>query len=369
MSGSTIHPIVAVSPFGTGPVIDHTFDDDEFYFDYLIARGEQFTFHAPRFSAKRLIARRPAYAEHVVEMPDFEPSWRHCVNMVRNIKVVGGARVVFFGFTEKLVLAFVLARPFVRFTLTLVATNNFSSRRARSYGPMLRGFLWGVGPRVNRLVVHTEYERDLVQRLAWPARPDVRVKKHHLMLHHRPVPDFSALVARPTIAFFGPSKFEKPLAPALDLIQADVHRKYNYRLVGLAAADIAAIRAIFGSDPAIELQGGMLPRSEYLSVFAASSLVLLTHTRDFEGKLSGNLCDSIANAVPFLGNTIEPHFEYLRRFGRIGFVEDMASGRDWACKFLASVQLSDIVEAQEALRCAASEFSLASVSADLDAVI
>jgi hypothetical protein len=360
--------LVAVSPFASGPEAGHSVDDDEFYFNYLIDRNRAFVYYTPRYSAERLARLHPGFEDKIKVLPDPDARWRANLALACGVDIPDQCQLLFFGYSEKLVTAFFASKPLCGFRLTLVATNNFSARRVRLYGVLLRAFLLAVRPRLRRLIVHTDFERAVAERLGAPFRLPVVVKKHHLMISNTQVRSRPASAGRPVIAFFGPGKAEKPIDPLLDLIRADTGARFDYRLYGLGPADVRKMRNVVDDYPHINITTEMLPRNTYLAEFSRASLVLLSHTREFEGKLSGNLCDCIANEVPFIGNRIEPYLEYEKRYGPLGFLEDMEDA-DWAKRFLRAVNENGLERCRRNLRVAASDFTLESVRASLDACL
>lgn len=360
--------ISVVSQFGTGPEAGHTLDDDEFYFEYLVGRGRDFVFHAPRYALERLAQRFPEHSGRLRELPAMVGGWRSIVAAARSVDGPAADRVIFFGFTERLVLAYLAVRPWRRSPLTLVATNNFSARRARLFGGVLRTFLWLVRPRLRTLVVHTEFEREVVLRLYAPFRPQVMIKKHHLMIGQPGLATGRGSGERLSVSFFGPSKPEKPIEPMLELMRADRLNGLDFRLYGLGPDDRARVQAEFHGRSNVQVSTAMLPREDYVREFASCSLVLLTHTRDFEGKLSGNLCDSIAYGVPYIGDAIEPHLEYQRRYGPIGSLQRLTEP-GWAERFLGEMQRAQLQQWRENLANAARDFTRASIWTSLDEVL
>jgi hypothetical protein len=357
--------VSVVSQFGTGPEAGHSIDDDEFYFDYLLGRGYDFVFHAPRYSLERLATSHPQHRHRLRELPTASADWAGSVSVARSIEAPGRQRVIFFGFSERVVLAFLALRPLRRNPLSLVATNNFSARRADLYGGTLRAFLISVRPTLQSMIVHTQFEKDVVLRLSFPFAPRVVVKKHHLMIRApglSPVPNEAEKLS---LGFFGPAKPEKPLEPVLAMIRADSTGQFNYRLYGLTSDDVSRIHAEFPGRNNLRLTMRMLSRQEYIQEFSINSLVLLSHTREFEGKLSGNLCDCFALGIPYVGDLIEPHLEYERRYGPVGSLQNL-DDPTWAEGFLGRFQRGQLTDWRTNLAAAARDFTRESVWASLD---
>lgn len=357
--------VLAISPFAVGPEHVHSLIDDEFYFRYLLERGAEFLFHAPAHSCERLERTFPAHRHRLRILAASGEGMRALWQLSGAVTVVPSASVVFFGYSEKMVTAFLLRHALADFRLILVATNNFSAGRVRLYGGRLRAFLRLARSKLRRLVVHTDYELSLIERLDRPSRLRAMAKRHHLML---PAQASSFATDRPVIAFFGPSKTEKPIEPLAALIAADVDGRFQYRVYGVTEAQRQLVQAGAPPQASVVFHSGLLSNEAYANAVAAANIVLLTHNRDFEGKLSGNLCDCIAHQVPFLGSAIEPHLEYLRRFGEIGYALDMTSG-SWVHEFLRLFTREDLLRRRELMATAAASFTRSAIYQDLDRCI
>jgi hypothetical protein len=357
--------VLAFSQFGSGPQAVHSLLDDEFYFGYLVERGVNFVFHAPAHSCARLETLFPAHRQRLRVLrasgEGMLASWR----LSGVIEIAPGASVVFFGYSERLVTFFLLRNAWADIRLTLVATNNFSARRVRLYGRRMRAFLRLSRRTLHRLVVHTEHELLLVESLDRTSRARAMSKRHHLML---PREVTRSAGDRPVIAFFGPPKPEKPVEPLAALIAADVGGRFEYRVYGVTETEGRLLSSGASPQARVVIHSGRLSNEAYAQAAAAADIVLLTHNADFEGKLSGNLCDCIAHQVPFLGSKIEPHLEYLRRFGQIGYAVDMTN-ESWAREFLQSFSGEDLLLRRERMADAAGTFTREAIFEDLDRCI
>jgi hypothetical protein len=235
----------------------------------------------------------------------------------------------------------------------------------RLYGYQLRAFLRLSGRKLHRLIVHTDHELFLIETLDRAIRARAISKRHHLML---PGKVLRTAGDRPVVAFFGPLKPEKPIEPLAALIAADVVGRFEYRVYGVTEAQGRLLSSAAPPPARVVIHNGRLSNEAYPQAVAAADLVLLTHNRDFEGKLSGNLCDCIAHQVPFLGSNIEPHLEYLRRFGQIGYAVDMTNEL-WAHEFVQSFSSGDLLLRREQMAVAAGTFTREAIFDDLDRCI
>jgi hypothetical protein len=100
----------------------------------------------------------------------------------------------------------------------------------------------------------------------------------------------------------------------------------------------------------------------------STDLVMLTHTKDFEGKLSGNLCDCFAYGVPFLAAPLEPVTTLSRRHGPIGFMCDFDDS-DWTRRFLDEFDHNELAKRTANINNAADHYSREAIVADLTSAV
>jgi hypothetical protein len=356
-------PIVAVSVHAAGADSGHTLVDDEVYFGFLVDAAVDFSFYTSAHSVHRIAVRYPKAKHRLKLLADPRNTLLHEFSRARSIDVPSGAYVLLLGFSEKFALALALANVFRRFQMTLVATNNFSVRRVRKFRGVLRLILLALQPWLKRIVVHSGYERTLVAGLVPTLADRVRVKKHHLMAPRRR-PDPIAARDRPVVAFFGPVKHDKPITPLLALIKADRAGKLAYRVYNVDALTHQQLVDACSERPQdLEVTDQPLADEAYEAAVAFASLLILTHDAEFEGKLSGNLCDSVALQVPFLSDRREPATEFVRKYGPIGYLFDF-SDPNWPALFLAQFDAERHAACRLALTKMSAHFAIDSIAKD-----
>jgi hypothetical protein len=297
----------------------HSVIDDDRYFSFMFAAKQDFVYYTSNYSYTRIIGKYPNAYQRI---RSYELS---------KIGVNYADRVVFVGFTEKGVVRFLLTNILRNPRIILIATNNFSAARIRKYSWQLRFFLWLVNPFLIRIVLHTDYEKQLLSAIAPLLTKKLLLKKHHLMT---PRFDFVESSKKDLIvSYFGPIKFDKPIEPVIDLIRADTGKKFLYRLYSVSIGEIEKVLPDLSNFLNVEVIEKRKDERDYIQKFSESSLVFLTHSHEFEGKLSGNLCDCFSMRIPFISSAIEPVVFYQALYGDLGFIVDYRD-TSWAFKFL-----------------------------------
>ena len=293
--------------------------DDEYYFDFLVRSGADFHLYTSRYSVDRIITKRPGFHRYLSAIEDSQ------------IEIEPDSRVIFLGFWEPDVLLFLARNLICRPRLVLVATNNFSNGRIQRRRWILKLFLRLINPFLDRLVVHSTYEQRLVAGIDQQVAVKSVVKKHHLMIQHNVTGE--GVGDRPLVSYFGPTKFDKPVEPFLQLIQADSERRFDYRLYNVNPAAVKDRLPDLASRSNVLVVESRQDNEGYMKSVKASKLLFLTHSREFEGKLSGNLCDCIALRVPYIARAMEPMISYHEHYGPLGFFVDF-DDPCWARRFL-----------------------------------
>ena len=320
--------LVLISRFAVNALSGHFLLDDEYYFHFLNRKGVDFRLYTSRYSAERILSVFPAGRGRVHALENGEPHLDR------------GDRVIFLGFSEVDVIMF-LARNLLRAPrLVLIATNNFSSGRIARHRTFLKFFLRLIDSSLERLVLHTAFERRLVADLDKRAGAKAVIKKHHMMMPQYPS-SMDVGTDQPIIAYFGPEKREKPIDPLLRLIRADRERQFLYRLYNVDRALLIAQLPDIAELSNVQAVDGWQSHESYLQSARDSTLLFLSHTRDFEGKLSGNLCDSFALGIPYIARAMEPMTSYNVYYGPLGYLVDF-DDPDWPEHFARAYCAADV---------------------------
>jgi hypothetical protein len=192
------------------------------------------------------------------------------------------------------------------------------------------------------------------------------VKKHHLMTPHHLTSEVT--FSPPVISFYGPEKHDKPIAPFIDLIRADIEHIFIYRIYRVDSTALIDSLPDLLQRTNVEVFEGWQSHENYLKSVNDSTLVFLTHSQAFEGKLSGNLCDCIALRVPYIARSMEPVMSYQAQYGLLGYLVDLEDS-NWACRFLESHNKETYADMCRNLERLGEEHSTEAISSDLKAYL
>lgn len=355
---------VAISPFANSINSGHSLIDDEFYFEYLVKKNADFIFYTSKISADRILLKFKCKDSHLRVIDDYNQNGIGHFKYAYSLKIPKNSKVIFFGYSEKLVSIWYTINAAKPFDLILVATNNISARRVSLYRRSLQSFFRLINSKLRRLVLHTNHEVHLVGILAHYVLARCFVKKHHLMIP-KAKSEFRSSPGMATIAYFGPPKPEKPLRPLIDLVQADQNLRISFKLFNVEKSYFLEQSGLSDIPANVLLHNDWMTDDEYRAAFMSCDLVLMTHTNEFEGKLSGNLCDCIAYGIPYIAQPIEPLIDMQSHYGSIGFLCDLTK-QGWASDLIDEIDSTAIEVMAKNMRAAGAQHSLTAIIQDLD---
>ena len=356
--------LVAISPFSTSENSGHPIVDDQFYFAYLINRGVDFLYYTSRYSANLILKQYPEAHRFLAIVEPYRANGLGHLRFASKLVIHRDTRVIFFLYTERLVLTWYLLNIFTPFRLFLVASNNISALRVRLYPFYLKFFFSAIRPKLEKLILDSTFQVELVRAVSEKVAKLCFVRKNHLMC-----PKYISIENRDTnrisIAYFGPSKSEKPLSIFIDLIRADEHQQFFYSIYNVSK-DLVMHHLNMEQLPLnVKVVSFLGPYEIYLKNYMASDLVMLTHTKDFEGKLSGNLCDSIALGVPFISLPIEPIISIHDTYGTLGYLCRFDEP-GWEIELLKSIDRKTLKQMKKNITLMQDKYSIKNVWQTLD---
>jgi hypothetical protein len=346
--------ITLISKFATSEMSGHSLLDDERFFNFLIGARANFRLYTSRYSVDRILSKHPENHRYLSAIEE------------TSIDVESGSRVIFMGFSEPDVIAFLARNLLRRPRLILVATNNFSSERVERRRLILKLFLRLVRPFLDRLVLHTAYEQQLVEGLDQYVAEKSFIKKHHLMTPYDLTNE--APGEAPIISYYGPEKHDKPIEPFLELIKADTKRRFIYRIYSVKSAALKKRLHDLRDRTNVAVVEEWQSHASYLKSVKGSTLLFLTHNRAFEGKLSGNLCDCFALRIPYIARVMEPMTSYEAQYGPLGYLVDLEDS-SWARRFLESYSDEAYATMRRNLERLGEDHSTEAINSDLTACL
>lgn len=368
--------LIAVAPFGITRKDQHLIDDDAWYAGFLMEHVRRFVYVAGAYSADLLKTRFQNVAGvSIVSLPEPTSRLRYEYDVVRYLaKQLRGrraVRVLFFGYSERMML---LAAPVLlskQCQVTLVNTNNLSQRRLDKY----RWPMWLMHVllqrQIVRIIVHSKHEKKmLLSRFPFLEGKTV-IKKHHMLL-----PDPSILDPRPNgdtigstiISCFGPITADKSVEVISAVIQHIVASDSVVPPIEIRIFKIAQemLPDVMGRYEGINISffPDFLEAEEYRLKIRESDLIVMNHTDAFEGKLSGIFCDCVALGVPFLGLDIEPLASFNTHHNGVGFLLDSESKNNWQKQIASATDPVSLAKAREKIMLVAQEFEKSELDAD-----
>ena len=253
----------------------------------------------------------------------------------------------------------------LRCRITLVATNNFSEGRFNDRKLFLKLSYFLLNPCIERIVVHTQHEKYLVNRHLKYLKKKVFIKRHHLMIVKDNLPKI--LSKQVNISFFGPVKAEKPLDPICKLIKDDKTGDFIYKFYNVTQKDAKYVESQTSELDNVKFHFGWLDKNEFQEAIDQSDILFLSHQASFQGKLSGNLCDAIANKKPYISAEMEPMTTLNSKYGEVGFLVDFKR-RDWSSNLVAKITKERLSEMAMQYIAYEKEFTQLNVYQDLEIV-
>lgn len=368
--------VIAVAPFGIARIDQHLVDDDAWYAAFLAKHVKQLVYIAGCYSSQRLIDTfRNNPNVSIIKLPEMSNRLAYERAIVRvlakelNYKL--SIRVIFFGYSESMIL---LASPLLfrkKCNVTLVNTNNISQKRLDKYYWPMRIMHWLLSRRLTHFIVHTEHEKNIAISHFPYLASKITVKKHHMM--H---PDLSAYKLPKKhrknyeiiISCFGPITPDK----SVSVINA-VLRHLTER--GQTAPSVLV--KIFKVDPeelyqiptdlknvTLSFSDEFLEPAVYRQQIKESDLVVMNHTGAFEGKLSGLFCDCIALGIPFLALGIEPLLSFDKHYDGLGFLLPRKGGHLWPERISIAIDMVNLSEMRQKVTHVSKSFEKSALDAD-----
>jgi len=298
---------------------DHLIDDDLFLTSCLLTVTPEVKVLTSETSAANINSKHSGVAGKLKSFGMLRKISRlWSVARVAAIRSSGYSDVIFQSFEEPQAIVFMLLHPRTR--VHLISTNNLSRDRSERHPLIWKWLIRMALKRATSIIVHSEYESDVVKAIA-PSfdRDRIFIKPFHQVAANRSRPAWSERSNK--IVFIGPILDRKPIEPVIELIERDTEQRFSYvlrRMEGLSPKH----RSFLEKQPNVDISSGFVSDADYRELFSNAALVLKTHNRLFEGKLSGPFCDAIASSTPIVASDMSPHDEYFRRFGNMGFLVD-----------------------------------------------
>lgn len=322
--------VIALAPFGRTERDQHLLDDDAYYAAFLADLSLPLTYIAGEASASRLSKQMSGRANVCVEtLPLRSGRWafewqaqKMLKSALQRVPKGQSVKVIFFGYSETLAL---MCAPVLRLygaEVDLVNTNNIAPPRVTKYRHFMRLLHAALGPQLRRFIVHTAFEKRLVE-TTFPRLIGRTVVKGHHMLLSDPVRIAKRLQRSRdhwVVSCFGPIRADKS-PEVLNAVLAHLAERETSESIQVKLYKVDPEQVVVPDGaPDVTFHTDFMEHDVYRDRIAESDLVILAHTPSFEGKLSGILCDCLSLAVPYTGIDIEPLTEFNQSFGEMGIL-------------------------------------------------
>ena len=315
---------LVLSPLTGGKLTGHLILDDVFWLNYFLSQGVSADIITSTYSKDNLVKTFPDHKGKIASFgAEFDDDFAGRFKLTRKLlgtQRISNTLVVIQGFEEVSILLFLLKNMGRNNKFVLVPTNNIGKGRIEGKGRLLSFLLKRIFARVDAVFCHTRFEISLINELIkYRDNDKLQVVKYHQAINRNKV--VTETGARPVISFFGPAKPDKPIKPLVDLVQADTQGLFDYRIYNPGDHD-AELLASIAAKGNVEVVSKWMNDQEYEAAVCQSTYILLSQNKDYEGKLSGNLCDCVSYSIPFISLDISPVNEYIEQYGELGFVCD-----------------------------------------------
>ena len=327
--------VVILSPLSRDHTSAHLIEDDNFWVSYFAKKKVKFRVVTSEYSKGQLLKNREINPKRVSSFSEsrFFKKYSRLSLIWKLLQTnIKDSLVVIQGFEEISILCFLLSNLGRNNQYVLVSTNNISKGRFHRHGMILRLILRAIFGLVDVVFCHTECEIKIIKECIQKNVNKFHIKKYHLAVAKQG--GAANLNSRLIISFFGPVKHDKPLQPFLSLIHADQSELFVYVLYKPGVLN-KEDEAYLKSKKNVQIYEGWLTRDDFQMAMHNSYYVFLSHNEEYEGKLSGNLCDCLAYSVPFIAQNMSPANELTDSYGNMGFITDFSDPK-WMEYFLSS---------------------------------
>jgi glycosyltransferase involved in cell wall biosynthesis len=318
--------------------ISHLIDDDVFLSECLAGLDSQLAIKTSPGSARNVASKLKVHATALGSFGwlGFSPRLQRLVRLLAVRPGRDVTDVVFTVFEELPTLLFMLLHP--RRRVHLIFHNNLSLERKQRHPRLYPMLIKAVAKRASSLMVSSQHQVGLLKQI-YPAVQDSKIveKPHHILGYSRT--RLPLLERSNRLLYLGPVSIRKPVEPVIDLIKADVDGKFRYvmkNMVGITEEQ----KRYLESHPNVDFSTEFLNDGAFYEAIGSAALLISTHNRLFEGKLSGPISDAIASGTPVIANRMSPHDEMFDEFGDMGYLVDYDDPR-WVQQVLSIDLQSD----------------------------
>jgi glycosyltransferase involved in cell wall biosynthesis len=333
-----LHILVLNYLVGDVDEISHLIDDDVFLSECLSGIDPALELKSSPGSARNVASRLPVLTSSlgIFGWLKFSSKIQQIVRLLTAKVDRDVTDVVFPVFDELTALLFMLIHP--RKRVHLIFHNNLSLERKQRHQRLYPILMKAVVKRATSTIVSSKHQIGLLKEIdSNIGESKIVLKPHHMIGYDRVRLPIEA--RGNTVLFLGPISVRKPVEPMIDLINADSKNKFQYimkNMVGITDEQTQFLT----EQPNVDFSTGFMGDDDFYEAIGSAALLVSTHNRLFEGKLSGPISDAIASGTPLVVNRMSPHDEMFDEFGDMGYLVEY-DNPDWIDRLLTADFESD----------------------------
>jgi hypothetical protein len=316
------------------PGFGHLMLDDEYWVKTFIDLNLPFEVITSEESKRNLVVKNLCSEENIFSFKNFDWIQKinyHLYQIIRLLfsKKFKKSYILVQGFNEISLIPYLLLNTFFKNSFIIILTNNISNGRLYK-NRILKILLKIIFSNSHTIIHHSDKEKKMINEI-FNSKNKCFKKTYHLLSNNSSLQKES--VKFKTITFFGPVKIDKPIESFIKLMESDKKNKFLYKILN--------VKEFKEKYPELYRKENVIVMNNYLSFedfnneIKSSRYIYLPHSKQFEPKLSGNLCDSLNFGIPFISNIIEPVIELSEIYGEMGYVFNLETN-DWIDWFLQS---------------------------------
>lgn len=313
---SNCRDLVVIDPLAES--FGHLLDDDMFWVRSLADKVDRFKLISSATSIQRIAEKYPSidlqsHADKSIDVNADKHSFHSRYLKRMSVSVSKNSKVLLQSFHELSTLWFLLRNPGAE--IYLIATNNLTgpgvstNRRIFIQKLLFR--------RVAGIFVGSDFERKLLARVHGISPERVhKLGYHTLGRQHNIVP---LAQRKKEIVFLGAPSRVRGIETFIQWARASSDSEYTFGIYSDFNPSFDQIIEVpDDSVPNLTVNNRYLSDEEYHDVIASASFVALPFENEFEGRLSGILCDAIAHGTPVIATMQEPQKSMFSEYGEFG---------------------------------------------------
>lgn len=327
------------------PGYGHLMLDDEYWVKTFIDLDLSFEVITSKESKENLVRKKLCSEEKAHSFKSYEKAKKVNHHLHQIIRLISSKKfrksyILVQGFDEISLIPYMILNVFSRNKFILVLTNNISNGRLHK-NSFLRFLLKIIFSNSHAVIHHSNKEGEIINDI-FNSKSKYYKKTYHLLSKDSVTKEEA--VKFKTITFFGPVKNDKPIDSFVKLIESDKKNKFSYKILNVKNFE-EKYSTLYQKEN-VAVINDYLSFEDFDNEIKSSRYIYLPHSKEFEPKLSGNLCDSLNFGIPFISNSIEPAIELSEINGDMGHIFNFDQD-EWIDWFLQNESDNDFIVFQK----------------------